>query len=402
MTKTKRCESCRKRKSRSAFGKNKTKKDGLQGACKECRRARHVEEKEENNERCRKWNQDHAEEISRRGKKKYRNDPGPAKARAKKRRKEKPDQCRDENRKYHKKLKSRNPERVKFNSIKCNAKKRGILFDITYEDIVDLLLTEKCPICSIDMVASPSRNSPTNKSIDRIDASQPYTRKNCLCICYRCNRIKGDGTAEDHQRIANWMEEQSCKGQRMRMGTIIGLSGKARAGKDCVANYLTSYHGFKQTAFAESLKEACRVIFGLEDVELHGSKKDVEHEFWGMTPRSILQLVGTEAMRDGFDKNVWVKSVELRIKRSPQRWVISDTRFLEEVEAIKAWGGRVFRIDRPEMTDVIATSSHISETALDDYDGWDGVISNVGTLNELYAAAREAMGLILPVQEPLL
>jgi hypothetical protein len=184
---------------------------------------------------------------------------------------------------------------------------------------------------------------------------------------------------------------------------LIGLGHLARVGKDAVGDYLVSYHGFKKTAFAESLKEACRVIFHLDDRHLHGELKEVMHPFWETTPRDILQRVGTEALRRGFDEDVWVKSAHLRIQRAPTtNWVLTDVRFPNESEAIKSWGGQVFRIDRAERPDLIATNQHASETSMDSYDGWDGVISNVGTLNELYAAARKAMGLSLPRQEPLL
>lgn len=189
------------------------------------------------------------------------------------------------------------------------------------------------------------------------------------------------------------------------MRKIIGLGYQARSGKDSVGDYLVQFHGFKKTAFAESLKEACRVIFHLDDRHLYGKLKEVIHPFWQTTPRDILQRVGTEALRQGFDPDVWVKSAQLRVERdSRANWVIVDVRFSNEADAIKSWGGKVFRIDRPVIPEEenIATKTHASETSMIDYDRWDGVISNAGTLTDLYAAAREAMGLTIPIQEPLL
>lgn len=189
------------------------------------------------------------------------------------------------------------------------------------------------------------------------------------------------------------------------MRRIIGLGYQARSGKDSVGEYLVQFHNFKQTAFAESLKEACRAIFHLDDRHLYGELKEVVHPFWETTPRDILQRVGTEALRQGFDPEVWVKSCQLRVKRNPTAsWVITDVRFPNEADAIKSWGGQVFRIDRPVIPEDedIATKLHASETSMINYDRWDGVISNVGTLNDLYIAAREALRLTLPIQEPLL
>ena len=67
-----------------------------------------------------------------------------------------------------------------------------------------------------------------------------------------------------------------------------------------------------------------------------------------------------------------------------ERVVIDDVRFLNEVEMIHRLGGRVIRIDRPGP----AESTHASETELDSFDGWDGVIVNDGTLRELDEKVR--------------
>jgi len=175
---------------------------------------------------------------------------------------------------------------------------------------------------------------------------------------------------------------------------IIGIGGKARSGKDTVGRFLIKRHGFRQTAFAESLKEACKAIFHLGDEHLYGALKETRHEFWKTTPRDILQRVGTEALRRGFDEQVWIKSVEYRIKKNPNvSWVITDVRFPNEADVIKQWGGKVYLVTRPGIETAIATNQHASETSLDGYTGWDGVIENSKTIGHLYHTAREVMQL---------
>lgn len=171
---------------------------------------------------------------------------------------------------------------------------------------------------------------------------------------------------------------------------IIGLGYRARSGKDVVADYLVNKYGFKKTAFAASLKEACRTIFHLTDRQLYGDLKEVPDEFWGVTPRYILQRVGTECMRDGYDKSIWVRSLERQVTQ-PGNWVITDVRFVNEAEAVKRWGGNVFRIDRPGVGVTGGIDKHPSEVEMDVYHEWDAIIKNDGTFEKLYKIIDEVV-----------
>jgi hypothetical protein len=105
----------------------------------------------------------------------------------------------------------KHPYRHKFYSVKSNAKKRGIEFLLTKEDVVNLLDVDFCPICGRSIDLLPIRNCPDSKSIDRIDPTGPYSRDNCACICLRCNIIKGFGNAEEHEKISKWMKSRLLK-----------------------------------------------------------------------------------------------------------------------------------------------------------------------------------------------
>jgi len=166
---------------------------------------------------------------------------------------------------------------------------------------------------------------------------------------------------------------------------IIGFGYKARSGKDTAAGYLRDHFGFTPVAFADSLKRACAEIFGLSQEQLYGDQKEAEDPYWRDTPRNILQKVGTECLRRGYDENVWIHSLGRKVKREPDRnWVITDVRFPNEANAVKDWGGKVVQVSRPSAPG-IATNLHASEVSMIEYEGWDYTLLNSSDLPALYA-----------------
>ncbi len=161
---------------------------------------------------------------------------------------------------------------------------------------------------------------------------------------------------------------------------LIGLSGKKQSGKDTVARYLKVHHGCVHMAFAHSLKEAARTIFGMTEEHTDGALKEEMLPIWGLTPRQIMQQLGTEAMRGTFGDEVWIKSLFTRAA-AVEYAVISDVRFLNEAQAIRNRGGILVRIERAGL---ISTDTHPSETALDDFDDFDHVLLNDGTVEDLF------------------
>lgn len=133
-------------------------------------------------------------------------------------------------------------------------------------------------------------------------------------------------------------------------------------------------------------------------VDFDGDESHVWQEV--LTPRKILQLLGTEAGREIIHPNIWVNALmseykaifvnpplldEDNIKQSPleegyPNWIITDMRFPNELEAVKDKGGITIRIERPE-TDHLA-GDHASETALDDAE-FDYLIINDGSIEDL-------------------
>jgi hypothetical protein len=171
---------------------------------------------------------------------------------------------------------------------------------------------------------------------------------------------------------------------------IISVSGKARAGKDEVGKALIE-KGFMRIAFADALKDGVAAVFGLTHEQLYGDLKDEVDEFWQDTTRNILQKFGTECLRKGYRDDIWIKCVERAIKMHPGNWVITDARFPNEIEAIKSWGGFTLLVHRPGYESELSSDAkqHASETALDGYNDWDGIIFNEGTIEDLHHNAWE-------------
>jgi hypothetical protein len=140
---------------------------------------------------------------------------------------------------------------------------------------------------------------------------------------------------------------------------IIGVCGFIGSGKDTIADYLTNFHGFRRESFANSLKDAVSHVFGWDRTMLEGRTKQAREwreqvdPWWSerlnmphLTPRWILQYWGTEVCRNGFHDDMWIASLENKLRNSKDDIVISDCRFPNEIKSIKNAGGIVIRVKR--------------------------------------------------------
>ena len=257
------------------------------------------------------------------------------------------------------------------------------------------------------------------------------------------------------------------------MNNLIGVSGKINSGKDVVGKalqYLESkaylrytfekyctlnlssfdvdyYPTFEIRKFADKLKDIVCMLIGctreqLEDREFKESTLGPEWDYYfakdltiglytkemyealapaqktwferrSLTPRLLLQLLGTDCGRKIIHPNIWVNALFADYKpqdapyntlgdlfddlkqglaKTPN-WIITDVRFPNEAEAIKQRGGILIRVDRPckecggmgyhKMDCNIGRTEHESEYSLDKYDKFDFKISNDGSLEDL-------------------
>ncbi len=94
-------------------------------------------------------------------------------------------------------------QRHKFARKKAHATRIGYSWTIEFND---LEWPSHCPILGIELNYYAENREEGSPSFDRLDSSQGYDKGNVLIISWRANRIKNDGTIEDHEKIANFLK----------------------------------------------------------------------------------------------------------------------------------------------------------------------------------------------------
>lgn len=126
---------------------------------------------------------------------------------------------------------------------------------------------------------------------------------------------------------------------------LIAFTGFKGCGKTTAALGLVSGYGFEILSFAKPLKDAAQIIFGLTDEQLlDRTLKETVDPRWNLTPRQILQQLGTEVGRQ-FSPDIWIKSLETKIKPDG-KYVIDDCRFMNEANWVRTMAGVVVGIER--------------------------------------------------------
>lgn len=198
---------------------------------------------------------------------------------------------------------------------------------------------------------------------------------------------------------------------------IIGISGKKQCGKDTVCkiikaldiwnrygdgDMLTFVKMLLKTpsplgsiwykhAYADKLKQVLSIILNVDVVAFEDnifkmSNSEIAKPEGGYyTNRELLQRFGTEVGRS-ISPTLWVDALFTNYSED-DHWIIPDVRFPSEAKAIKDRGGIVIRVDR----ETLSHDNHPSETALDDYKGFDYRIDNNSDIEHLIDKVKGIM-----------
>lgn len=190
---------------------------------------------------------------------------------------------------------------------------------------------------------------------------------------------------------------------------VVGLSGLKGAGKDEAAKPLIE-QGWKKLAFADPLRE---MLYTLNPIVKMGPPMErafapmgqrQEYTRWQeyldvvgydeakkhTEVRRLMQVFGTDVMREMYRQDAWVDLAERTIEADPyQDWVLTDVRFDDEAEMVRRQGGCMIRIQRNGLV----ADGHQSEEGVRD-DLVDVIMPNNGTVDSLHRQMRSVVDLV--------
>lgn len=95
-------------------------------------------------------------------------------------------------------------KRQKYRAKKANAKRVGVEFSVPFSE---LEFPTHCPVLGVELNYFAEGKQDTSVSFDRIDPAKGYISGNVIVISWRANRIKNDGSPEEHRKIADFYEK---------------------------------------------------------------------------------------------------------------------------------------------------------------------------------------------------
>ncbi|MDE2099185.1 MAG: hypothetical protein KGL39_18165 [Patescibacteria group bacterium] len=193
---------------------------------------------------------------------------------------------------------------------------------------------------------------------------------------------------------------------------LIGISGKAAAGKDTTADFIVASYGAVKMSLADEIKRTAKRFWGFQNAQLWGASEKRQERPLGKpnapTARHACQQLGTEVARL-IDRDVWINLLlgnaanlqQYNLKYFPAEGlkpnlhydhsvyipyvVVPDVRYQNEMDAIKANGGYLIRIVRPGFSLTGEAANHPSETEQDAIPDsfFHYVLHNDGSLEQL-------------------
>ena len=154
---------------------------------------------------------------------------------------------------------------------------------------------------------------------------------------------------------------------------IIGITGLIGSGKDTIASHLVEKYNYERYSWAIPLKDITAQLFGWDRDMLEGTtqsqrlEREIADEWWSSklnknwSPRYALQFIGTEVMRNALHPDIWILAGMKRIA-GKTNVVIPDTRFPNEIKAIKEMGGVIWNVQRGSLPEWYNALTKFKET----------------------------------------
>jgi hypothetical protein len=165
---------------------------------------------------------------------------------------------------------------------------------------------------------------------------------------------------------------------------LIGIAGRARSGKDTVAHFIVAAVGGYTYSFADPIRAMLRPL-GVDMSDPYWQQhKEAVIPALGVSPRRLMQTLGTEWGRELIHPDLWLMLAQQRLLRHGPGMVVPDVRFENEAAWIRTHGGRIIHLYRESAEEVVA---HKSESGIG-VDPSDVRLFNDGTLEELQISVR--------------
>lgn len=169
---------------------------------------------------------------------------------------------------------------------------------------------------------------------------------------------------------------------------IILIGGKARSGKDTIADFMSDL-------LEKEGKKVCKIQIG-QYIKYYATRYfgwDGKEE---SKPRDLLMKLGTEIIREKIDPDFHIDRLiqDIRVlSYFYDYFIVSDVRLPNEIEKPKSNFENVVTIKMERYSDELNSiqKKHITEIALDEYDGFDFVVNNDGSLEELEEKAKDIL-----------
>ena len=209
---------------------------------------------------------------------------------------------------------------------------------------------------------------------------------------------------------------------------LIAINGTIGSGKDTFSQIFIE-NDFHRVSFAETLKDAVSVIFGWDREMLEGNTtksreiREESDEYWSaklgrpISPRWVLQNIGTDVLRKHFHDNIWVFSLEKRIRDiDHDKIIITDCRFPNEIKMVRENNGTIIEVQRVlpdwywdahkynllvESGETLLIPPELMHTVHSSEYGWVGinrpdfVVENTSTIEHLHSQAYDILNKIL-------